>query len=206
MDRYADRLDTAIGEARLRLVAGRQASSRGVSMRTLRGFLKAHWGKITCLLLGVGLVVGGGYYLWDQEHFAVTAAHADGIVVGHTLSASHNDHGSSTTYCPVVRFFTERKQPIEFRSSVCTGGVFGGPPAVGASVKVLYDPDNPHHAKLDTTWASLTRWGFASGMILVGLLVAAGSIFAIALAVWRKTGRRRGGAGRPPATLPEGWR
>ena len=36
-----------------------QASNRGVSMRTLRGLLRAHWGKITCLLLGVGLVVGG---------------------------------------------------------------------------------------------------------------------------------------------------
>src|SRR5437870_11803981 len=60
---------------RLRLVAGRQASNRGVSMRTLRGLLRAHWGKITCLLLGVGLVVGGVSYLMDQQRFAATAVH-----------------------------------------------------------------------------------------------------------------------------------
>ena len=157
-------------------------------MRTLRGLLKAHWGKITCLLLGVGLVVGGVSYLTGEQRFAATAAHADGIVVGHRVSTSHRQNGSSTTtYCPVVRFRTARGQPIQFGSNECTSDA----PAVGASVKVLYDPDNPRHAKLDATWARLARWGFGGAITLVGLLFAAGSIFAIARAVWRKIGRRR---------------
>ncbi len=153
-------------------------------MRTSRGLLKAHWGKITCLLLGAGLVVGGVSYLMDQQRFAATAAHADGIVVDRTVSTSNN----KTTYCAVVRFRTAREQPIQFTSGECTNPA----PAVGASVKVLYDPDNPRHAKLDTTWARLTRWGFGGAITFVGLLFAAGSIFAIARAVWRKSGRQRG--------------
>jgi hypothetical protein len=156
----------------------------GVGMRTLRGVLKAHWGKITCLLLGAGLVVGGVSYLMDQQRFAATAAHADGIVVDQTVHTSNN----KTTYCAVVRFRTAREQPIQFTSGECSNPA----PSVGAPVKVLYDPDNPRHAELDATWARLTRWGFGGAITVVGLLFAAGSIFAIARAVWRKIGRRRG--------------
>ena len=91
-------------------------------MRTLRGLLKAHWGKITCLLLGVGLVVGGVSYLMGEQRFAATAAHADGIVVGLRVSTSHSQNGSSTTsWCPVVRFRTARGQSIQFGSNVCSG-------------------------------------------------------------------------------------
>jgi Protein of unknown function (DUF3592) len=153
-------------------------------MRTLQGLLKAHWGKITCLLLGVGLVVGGVSYLTGEQRFAATAAHADGIVVGHRVSMSNG----KTTYCPVVRFRTAREQPIQFTSGLCDSNA----PAVGDSVKVLYDPDNPRHAKLDSTLNRLARWGFGGAITVVGLLFAAGSIFAIARAVWRKIGRRRG--------------
>ena len=160
----------------------------GVSMRTLRGLLKAHWGKITCLLLGVGLVIGGVSYLTGEQRFAVTAAHADGIVVGQRVSTSTSKRGSTTTYCPVVRFRTAREQPIQFTSGECSNPA----PEVGASVKVLYDPDNPRHAELDATWARLVRWGFGGAISVVGLLFAAGSIFAIARAVWHKIGRRRG--------------
>jgi hypothetical protein len=102
---------------------------------------------------------------------------ADGIVVGQRVSTSNG----KTTYCPVVRFRTARGQPIQFGSNECTSDA----PAVGASVKVLYDPDNPRHAKLDAIWARLVRWGFGGAITLVGLLFAAGSIFAIARAVWR---------------------
>jgi WD40 repeat protein len=160
----------------------------GVSMRTLRGLLKAHWGKITCLLLGVGLVVGGVSYLTGEQSFAATAAHADGIVVGHRVSTSTSQHRTTVTYCPVVRFRTAHEQPIQFTSGECTSSA----PEVGAPVKVLYDPDNPRHAELDATWARLVRWGFGGAITVVGLLFAAGSIFAIARAVWRKIGRRRG--------------
>ncbi len=156
-------------------------------MRTLRSLLKAHWGKIVCLLLGAGLVVGGSYYLRDQQRFAARAAHANGMVVRLTSSTHHDKHGTSTTYCPVVRFVTVREQSVEFTSGECSSPA----PRVGASVKVLYDPDNPRHAKLDTTSARLTRWGFGGAMIIVGLLFGGGSIFGIARAVWRRPGRQR---------------
>jgi hypothetical protein len=71
-------------------------------MRTLRRLLKARWGKITCLLLGVGLVVGGASYLMGQQRFSATAAHTHGIVVGNSVftSSSSSRRANSASYCP----------------------------------------------------------------------------------------------------------
>jgi hypothetical protein len=186
------RIDPAAGRSWATLGGWTLASSRGVSMRTLRGLLKTRWGKIIFLLLGVGLVVGGVSYLMGEQRFAATAAHADGIVVDLRVSTSTSKGRTSVTYCPVVRFRTARGQPIQFTSGECVSAA----PAVGASVKVLYDPDNPRHAELDTTWARLTRWVWGGAITAVGLVFAAGSIFAIARAVCRKIGRRRGDGNR----------
>ncbi len=143
--------------------------------QTLRTFWKAHWIKIVCLLLGVVLVVVGGYYLANNQHFTARAAQANGVIVGIERSVHRDRDGfTSTTYCPVVRFVTMREQTVEFTSAVCSGHA----QRVGASVKVMYDPNNPHHAKLDTLWGKLARWSFGIAVVLVGLVFVIGSIAA----------------------------
>jgi hypothetical protein len=100
----------------------------------------------------------------------------------------------------VVRFVTAREQVVEFTSS---SGSF--PPAhrVGDSVKVLYDPDNPRKARIDSLSERMSGWFFAILSILGGLgLTLVGGIMVVDAvrpaspdggrrAPFRPTGRRR---------------
>lgn len=163
------------------------ASLRCYGMRALRRLLRAHWGKIACLAFGVGLAVGGSYYLWDQHRFAATAAHADGTIVGLEESTSTDEDGG-TTYCPVVRFVSERQQTVQFTAGECSYPA----PRVGRTVEVLYDPDHPQRANLGTMGAVLMRWFLGSVFTVIGLLFATGAVYSIAGAVSRRHGQQRG--------------
>jgi len=160
---------------------------RCYGMRALRRLLRAHWGKIACLAFGVGLAVGGSYYLWDQHRFAATAAHADGTIVGLEESTSTDEDGG-TTYCPVVRFVSERQQTVQFTAGECSYPA----PRVGRTVEVLYDPDHPQRANLGTMGAVLMRWFLGSVFTVIGLLFATGAVYSIAGAVSRRHGQQRG--------------
>jgi len=156
----------------------------GYSMRGLRRVLGAHWGKIACLVLGLGLAVGGSYYMWNQHRFGETAAHADGTIVGlHESSGTGED--SDSTYCPVVRFVTERREVVQFTDRTCSDP----PPRIGTTVEVLYDPDHPQRAQLGAT-----RWLVLGGVFTTfGFLITAGGVYSIARAVSRRHGHQRSG-------------
>lgn len=160
-------------------------------MRAVRRLLMAHRGKIVnlvfFLVLGVGLVLGGSSYLLYQYRFAATAAHADGTVIRDDVRWTGGKN-ARTHYCPVVGFLTERQQPIQFTSHECSSSASD----VGSTVEVLYDPDDPLNAKLDTMTAWMLRWGLGGVPIVVGLLFAVGSVRRIARARSRRHGHERG--------------
>jgi len=166
-------------------------------VRTWGNLWKAHRGKIIFLLVGAGLLLGSFYYFRHQQRFAAKAAHVDGVIVGLTTShSSSGKGGGSTTYCPVVRFVTPREETIEFESHTCSSPA----PRVGASIRVLYDPDNPRHAKLDRLSDRLFRWGLGVVMTALGLLFVVPST--IGLVRRRAPGAGHGairvGRGQPP--------
>lgn len=143
-------------------------------MRAALRLLRAHWGKAITLVLGIGLILGGSYYLVYQYQFAKAATHTNGTVI--SVEARTGTGGKGTTYCPVVTFLTERRQPVQFTSFVCSSSA----PNIGSTIEVLYDPNDPQNAKLDTTSDRLLRWGLGGGPIVIGLLVVIGSIRGIA--------------------------
>jgi len=170
-------------------------------VRTWGNPWKTRRGKIIFLLVGVGLLVGGGFYFGHQQRFAAKAVHADGVIVRLTTShSSSRKGGSSTAYCPVVRFVTRRAETIEFESNEC----WSPAPRVGASIKVLYDPDNPYHAKLDTLPARLFRWGLGVAMTVLGLLFVAPGIAGLVRRARAPgpagRGAIRAGRGHPPGS------
>ena len=126
------------------------------------------------LLVGLSLVGVGGYQAVDNVRFPARAEHANGVVVDLARVSKRESRGSGddrsyvtvTYYHPVVRFLTAREQVVEFRSN---SGSSAPTHQVGASVKVLYDPDNPHKARIDSLWERLFGWFWAIVFLLIGL-------------------------------------
>ena len=104
-----------------------------------------------------GILFGGGLYVGVREaRFLRTASPATGIVTKITEYKS----SKSTNYYPNVRFQTPGGEALTFRATGLVGGY-----AVGDQVGVLYDPDNPSRASIDS-FGSL--WGVPLLMVTVG--------------------------------------
>ena len=114
------------------------------------------------MLVGLGLMLVGGYAAMRTQEFLGDAASAEGTVVDLERSRSSD----STTYRPVVRFTTADGRPVEMVSSVGSN-----PPSysVGERVGVLYNPELPEDAKLA---------GFFSLWFLPLLFTGLGAVFA----------------------------
>jgi hypothetical protein len=119
-------------------------------------------------LLGVSLAIYG-----RRQKFRARARRAEGLVVG---SAGHAGFHSGMLKFPVVEFETESGRLVEFQSSVGSN-----PPMyrVGQRVSVLYDPDDPKQASIDSfvsRWLAILVPGCMGGIFLflggVFLLIA----------------------------------
>jgi Protein of unknown function (DUF3592) len=151
--------------------------------------------SIGMLLLGVGVVAAGvDELVFNLRPSSAASRRADGVVIRIESVTTGSGSERRTTDHPVVRFLTAREQVIVFTSSS------GGSHSVGDSVKVRYDPNNPHRARLDSLGDRV--WGvvMAVGLLLGGLLVMfwGGVLFVSASAgtplAWRTV---RYSSGRP---------
>ena len=96
------------------------------------------------LLAWLGMLGGAGYLYADTRRDIAVAASADGVVID--LIASRDSDGD-VSYYPRVRFMTPAGEPVEFTGSV------GSRPAtfdIGEAVAVLYDPDDPRDARINS--------------------------------------------------------
>jgi hypothetical protein len=116
------------------------------------------------LFLGIGIVAVaiGAVWTFTTARFVSGAERTGGTVID--LSRSEDSEGS-VTYSPIVRFKVEGRT-IQFTASSSSSS----PPSVGERVEVLYDPDDPHDARLS---GFLDLWG---GPMIVGGL---GIVFAV---------------------------
>ena len=111
--------------------------------------------------IGLGMLVGSFLLYQNTASFLTNAIKAEGVVVNLVASRSSD----STTYRPTVRFKTIEGSMVEFTSST------GSNPASysrGEKVTVLYLPQQPDEARIDSFFS---LWG---GATIVGGL---GSVF-----------------------------
>ena len=123
---------------------------------------------ISCLI-AVGCLLAGVSALITQRRKRAASASAFGVVV--ELQKQVFNPGSGGVYCPTIEFSTPSGEVVRFASS------FGTMPAshkVGQSVKVLYDPKEPHTAEIES---GLSNWlvpgcllAFAAGAIFFGVV------------------------------------
>jgi hypothetical protein len=137
------------------------------------------------LAAGLALLTGSGYSLVHTRAAIARAVPADGTVVDLIASA---DADGDTMYYPRVRFRTRTGDMQEF-----TGGVGSKPAAfdVDEGVKVLYDPERPGDARIDT---------FFQLWFLPLLLGGMGIIFAGIGGAGIGAGRSGRAVSTPPAT------
>jgi hypothetical protein len=116
--------------------------------------------------IGLGLILGALYTFDHTRSFKAKAMRAEGKVKELVLSRSGTGSRRSATYSPLVEFDTADGQRIQF-----TGSVSSNPPAYrpGQQVGVLYLPDDPYSAGIDSFWQ---QW------FLAVLLAGMGSVFA----------------------------
>lgn len=135
---------------------------------------------ILFLVIGVCALVGGIVWGVNTKKFVDGASRASGTVIELQRRQSSSDDGPS--YYPVVRFTDASGKDVTFTSS--TGS---NPPSnrEGDKVAVLYDPNNPDEAELDSffaLWFGPLMVGGLFGTIfpLVGVFAIIGSLRAAA--------------------------
>lgn len=132
------------------------------------------WWPLLFVLLGVGFAVLGVVLLVRNRRFLARALRVPGVVVDlRARRMGSSGSGGGTVWHPVFRFQTYEGRNVEIVGNLGTDP----PPArPGERVTVLYDPANPHNAKLDKPGQSggFAGWFFiAFGVIFttVGVVV-----------------------------------
>ncbi|MFH0890664.1 MAG: DUF3592 domain-containing protein [Candidatus Liptonbacteria bacterium] len=119
------------------------------------------------IFVGVGLaLLGGGVVIYSSTaEFVSQSSRAEGMVTGLERSGGSGSDGS---YYPIVVFRSASGEEITFKSNVSNS-----PPAheVGESVEVLYSPEKPEDAKINSF---VSIW---FGVFILGIL---GAVFSLA--------------------------
>lgn len=121
------------------------------------------WVLALILLIGLGVLVGGGYVAKQRAGFLSEARPAVGEVIDFNRRTSTSDGKTKTTWYPIVRYRPAgRDAPVTFQHDTGSSA-----PAYrrGESVTVLYTPGDPDQAIIDE---GLMNWLGPGIMILVG--------------------------------------
>jgi hypothetical protein len=110
------------------------------SITRLRGF----WVGPIGLVIGLGVLSLGWQWRAHTQEMVAAMLPAEGRVVEMVPLA---DHRGKTFFYPIVEFRTAEGQTVRFQ-----GGTGSNPPSyrTGARVKVLYDPQSPQSAVIDS--------------------------------------------------------
>lgn len=126
-------------------------------------------------IVGLAFFVGAWFAYKSTSDFIDRAEDAEGEVIEMIRSRSDDSY----TYKPVVEFTAPNGERVEFASSTSSN-----PPAydVGEIVDVLYDPDDPHDARIDGAFSlwflpiflsifGLIFTGIATALFMVGFML-----------------------------------
>jgi len=128
-------------------------------------------------VIGLGMLIGSYFTIQHTRSFLANAVTTEGVVIDNVLSRSSTSRDVSYTYHPRVQFRTADGRSIDFVSSIGTS-----PPsyAVNQRVTVLYDPQNPTNAHINS---------FASLWVATMVLGILGVVFTcpmIVLTIWQR--------------------
>ncbi len=137
----------------------------------------AKWIGAPLAIVGVLMLLGAAFVVVRQTALINAGTATMGEVIALEPSSGS---GGSTRYRPVVRFVTPQGQ------ATIVGEVASSPPphAVGDAVRVIYNPDRPSEALIDTF---MERWFLP---LMLGFL-GSGTLGAGGIVLWRAGRARR---------------
>jgi hypothetical protein len=138
------------------------------------------WGFLAIAVIDLTIT----FFIYRHEHsFVQSASRAQATITKMVERQSGSDH--STAYYPVFTFQDSKGQPQEVYSS---SGQY--PPAykVGDTVSVLYQPDKPANAEIDS-FVGLWIWSLTLGAFGLFELVLGFGFFIVAI-IFRKYERK----------------
>jgi hypothetical protein len=140
------------------------------------------------LAIGLGACSFAAYLYTNTREFVAKGEHARAVVVALR-------HSSSSGYSPVVDFKTAAGTKVEF-----IGRNGSSPPSFdkGEQIEVIYRPENPSSAKINTF---MELWAAPLFLTLFGTIFSAFG-FACVFVVWR---RRHTGRQCPNSRPGGGW-
>jgi hypothetical protein len=119
------------------------------------------------VLFGLAFTVIAGVMAVTNLRLKRRGHRTTGIVAGVERDRNPDPGTPGYTYWPVLEFQTDRGQDVRTRAKV------NGSPQAGRRVRILYDPDNPHTAEIDTIWGRQTIVFGAFALIGIYLIVSA---------------------------------
>lgn len=128
---------------------------------------------VLLILFGVLFAGLGGYLVYRKRRLATVGQRVSGTVVDMRVHVSTDAQGVVTrSRNPVLSFRTLDGEDIT--TEVSRGGY--GVDQVGAEVGVIYDPQSPRNAEIDTPAGRSAAAGYVT--VVVGLLII---VFAVAV-------------------------
>ena len=124
-------------------------------------------GMVVLMLVGVGMAVGAGAWYLSNRAFARKGMRAEGTVIAVLKGHRYSRRQWRTTYTPSIQFETAQGQSVIFQGPSGSSGH-----RVGGKVRVLYDPDEPTKAKIDTFAALWLGPIILGGMGVVFAIIA----------------------------------
>lgn len=129
-------------------------------------------------LIGLGLLVASVFLYLNTREFINSSARAEGRVIAHAQSKSSD---GDPMYAPVISFRTPDGQMVEFKSQTSSSSPS---PAVGEAVEVLYNPQRPQEAEVNSfssLWTlNIILSALGAGFFIIGTIV---------FMVFRRTGQ-----------------
>lgn len=122
------------------------------------------WVSLIFVFIGLGLCIGGGYWVKQRADFFAIAKYTQGKVV--SMKSSYSD--GSTVYYPMVNYiYQPNNQSVTFKHNV---GSSHPSWSTGDKVVVLYNPADKDDAMIDDGWMNWLGPGLLSGLGIVFLL------------------------------------
>lgn len=119
------------------------------------------------VLFGLAFLVISGVMVVTNLRLKRRGHRTTGVVAEVERVWNPEPNSPGYTYWPVLEFRTDRGQDVRTRAKV------NGKPQVGRRVRILYDPDNPNSAEIDTIWGRGTILSGVFALVGIFLIVSA---------------------------------
>lgn len=126
------------------------------------------------MAIGFGLMMISGIIYFHQYQHIANSVHREGVIVDTQWHKTVSRRvGSEGSWHPLIAFRPNDNYTLVFYSSTGSSFFEG---SEGDTVDVVYPPNHPEEAELNSFWINFFSWGFIgiTGLVffIVGLLVS----------------------------------